>query len=146
MKTQTENYLLNYLSLIIVYIFLFFFLQSYLGNGRPLNLYTYIGIILLVFSIILFTVARIQLGGAFQASAEAIKLVKTGIYKKIRHPVYLFGAIFFLGMIFVMQRFLFLLIWLILIGFQIRRIRKEEKILTEKFGNEYLEYKKQTWF
>jgi len=46
----------------------------------------------------------------------------------------------------VMQRFLFLLIWLILIGFQIRRIRKEEKILTEKFGNEYLEYKKQTWF
>ena len=146
MKLQTRNYLFNYLSIILIYIFLFFFLRFYLETDRPLNIFSYIGILLLVPSIILFTIARIQLGGSFQVSAEANKLVKTGIYKKVRHPVYLFGILFFLGIIFVTQSFSLLIIWAILIVFQIKRINQEEKVLTEKFGNEYLAYKKQTWF
>jgi protein-S-isoprenylcysteine O-methyltransferase Ste14 len=146
MKVQTRNYLFNYLTLIVVFIFIFFLLRFYLERDRALNLYFYVGVLLLVPSVILFTIARIQLGSSFQASAEANKLVKTGIYKKIRHPVYLFGIIFLLGIIFITQIFPLLIIWAILIVFQIRRIYQEEKVLTEKFGNEYSEYKKQTWF
>ncbi len=146
MKLQTRNYLFNYLTIILIYIFLFLFLRFYLETDRPLNIFSYIGILLLVPSIILFTIARIQLGGSFQVSAEANKLVKTGIYKRVRHPVYLFGILFFLGIIFVTQSFFLLIIWAILIFFQIKRINQEEKVLTEKFGNEYLSYKKQTWF
>jgi protein-S-isoprenylcysteine O-methyltransferase Ste14 len=97
-------------------------------------------------SIILFTIARIQLGDAFQASAKANKLVKTGIYKKVRHPIYLFGIIFVLGIIFITQQFFLLIFLAVIILLQIKRIKKEEKVLAEKFGNEYLEYKKQTWF
>lgn len=146
MKLQTRNYLFNYLTIILVFIFLFFFLRFYLDTDRPLNIFSYIGILLLVPSIILFTIARIQLGDSFQVSAEANKLVKTGIYKKVRHPIYLFGIIFLLGIIFITKTFPFMIILAIVIVFQIKRINKEEKVLTEKFGNEYIEYKKQTWF
>jgi protein-S-isoprenylcysteine O-methyltransferase Ste14 len=38
------------------------------------------------------------------------------------------------------------IIWVAIILMQIRRIRNEEKVLAEKFGDEYLEYKKGTWF
>ena len=34
----------------------------------------------------------------------------------------------------------------VLIPLQIVRSRKEERVLTEKFGAEYLEYKRKTWF
>lgn len=146
MKLQTRNYLFNYLTLMVIIIFLFFFLRFYLFTDRPLKIFSYTGLLLLIPSIILFTVARIQLGGSFQVSAEANKLIKTGIYKKIRHPIYLFGGTFFLGIILITQMFPLIIILAIIIVFQIKRINQEEKVLTEKFGNEYLEYKKQTWF
>jgi protein-S-isoprenylcysteine O-methyltransferase Ste14 len=115
-------------------------------TDRPLNIFSYIGLFLLIPSIILLTIARIQLGGSFQASAKANKLVKTGIYKKVRHPIYLFGQTFFLGIILITQIFYLLIIWIALIILQIKRIKNEEKVLNEKFGDEYLEYKKHTWF
>jgi protein-S-isoprenylcysteine O-methyltransferase Ste14 len=146
MKSQTRNYVLNYLTLILVLIFLFFFLRLYLEPGRPLNIFTYAGIFLVIPSAVLFTVARIQLGSSFQVSAEAHRLVKTGLYKKTRHPVYLFGSIFLLGMIFITQTFPLVIIWIVIIVLQLNRIKKEEKVLVEKFGDEYAAYKKQTWF
>jgi protein-S-isoprenylcysteine O-methyltransferase Ste14 len=146
MKTKSKNYLFNYLTLMVALIFSFFFLWFYLDPGRQQNAFTYIGLFLMVPSIILFTIARIQLGASFQVSAEANKLVKTGIYKKVRHPIYLFGLLFLLGIILIAQMFPLILILAIIIALQIKRINNEEKVLTEKFGNEYLEYKKQTWF
>ena len=134
------------MTIIIFFIGLYIYFQYFLETVGTLNIFSYLGIVLLIPSIILFTIARIQLGDAFQASAKANKLVKTGIYKKVRHPIYLFGIIFFLGIIFITQMFFLLIFLAVLILLQINRIKKEEKVLTEKFGNEYLEYKKQTWF
>jgi protein-S-isoprenylcysteine O-methyltransferase Ste14 len=146
MKLQTRNILFNYLTILVVFVFLFFFLRYYFESGKPLNIFSYIGIFLLVPSVILFLVARIQLGASFQVSAQANKLVKTGIYKKLRHPIYLFGSLFILGMIFITQTFFLLIVLALIIVLQKRRMKQEEKVLTEKFGNEYSEYKKQTWF
>jgi len=105
MKLHTRNYLFNYLTIIPVFIFLFFSLRLYLGSDKPLNIFSHIGLLLLVPPIILFTIARIQLGGSFQVSAEANKLVKTGINKKIRHLVYLFGLLCLFGLIFITNVF-----------------------------------------
>ena len=146
MKTQTRNYLFNYLTLIITFVCLFYFFRYYKERNIPLNIYSYLGILIIIPSIILFTVARIQLGSSFQASAKANKLVTKGIYKKIRNPIYLFGQSFFLGLIFLTQMFYLFIIWVALIFIQRERIKKEEKVLMERFGDEYLEYKKQTWF
>ena len=90
--------------------------------------------------------ARVQLGSAFSAKAKATALVTTGIYSRIRNPIYVFGAVLLTGIILFSGKFWFLLLLLVLIPMQIYRSRKEEQVLTEKFGDTYLEYKQKTWF
>ena len=51
-----------------------------------------------------------------------------------------------LGIIIWTARPSLLLFLAILIPLQVMRSRKEERVLTEKFGTEYLEYKRKTWF
>jgi protein-S-isoprenylcysteine O-methyltransferase Ste14 len=106
----------------------------------------YLGLCLVIPSTILFAIARIQLGSSFQVSAEARRLVKTGIYKKLRHPIYLFGMLFLAGLILITKAFPLFLVLAILLVLQRNRIVKEEKVLAEKFGDEYKEYREQTWF
>jgi len=69
-----------------------------------------------------------------------------GLYSRIRNPVYFFGALMILGVIVWVSRPWMLLFYVVLIPVQVIRIRKEEKVLTEKFGEAYVEYKRKTWF
>jgi protein-S-isoprenylcysteine O-methyltransferase Ste14 len=95
---------------------------------------------------LLFVGARIELGRAFSVRAKATTLVTTGVYSRIRNPIYFFGAVFILGIIIWMERPWLLLIFAVLIPLQVVRSRKEARVLTEKFGPAYLDYKKKTWF
>ena len=52
----------------------------------------------------------------------------------------IFGAIVFAN------KPILLLVFVVLIPLQILRSRKEEQVLTEKFGDAYRDYKRQTWF
>jgi protein-S-isoprenylcysteine O-methyltransferase Ste14 len=97
-------------------------------------------------SFLLFVLARIQLGRAFGVRAKASTLVTTGLYSRIRNPIYVFGALLILGIIIWSERPWLLLFFAGLIPLQIYRSRKEEKVLTEKFGAAYLQYKQKTWF
>ena len=146
MKPQTRNYIFNYVTLVLVIGFLLFAAWHYLQRGEPMDFWSWTGLGLAAISVVLFAVARIQLGSSFQASAEANKLVTTGIYSKLRNPIYIFGLTFLLGMILLTKIFWLLLTLLVLIPMQLKRVRNEEKVLAEKFGEEYLEYRKGTWF
>ncbi len=141
-----KNYVLNYLTLILVYIAFFFVIINYFSTNSNANFFTYFGLILMIISLFFFTLARIKLGSSFQASAAAKKLIKDGIYKVIRHPIYFFGFTFILGFIIFIQKFYGLIFLIILFLLQMKRIKKEEQVLEEKFGEEYLDYKKHTWF
>ena len=141
-----KNKTYNYLTLIIVIVACITLIVQYFKTDSPINIYTYIGLLLMIPSLVFFIISRIQLGSSFQLSAKANKLVTDGIYNKIRHPVYFFGLIFILGVIIFIQLFYLLIIWCGLIFMQMRRIKNEEKILEEKFGEQYLKYKKDTWF
>jgi protein-S-isoprenylcysteine O-methyltransferase Ste14 len=44
------------------------------------------------------------------------------------------------------SRPIFLLVFLVIIPLQVYRARNEERVLREKFGDAYLEYKQKTWF
>jgi protein-S-isoprenylcysteine O-methyltransferase Ste14 len=90
--------------------------------------------------------ARLQLGASFSVRAKARKLVTTGIYSKIRNPIYVFSWIFLLGLLIVSRRWLLLIPLTVLIPVQIGRARKEQKVLEEAFGDEYVRYKAGTWF
>ncbi len=104
------------------------------------------GMAILIPSFILFVISRMQLGSAFSVEAKASALVTTGIYSRIRNPIYVFGSLMFLGVIVWAAKPIFLLIFLVIIPMQVLRARKEGRVLQEKFGDVYLEYKKKTWF
>lgn len=95
---------------------------------------------------VLLLIARVQLGRSFSVKAQARKLVTTGLYSRIRNPVYVFSGIFLGGLAVAIGRPLLLLFLLALIPVQLIRARKEERVLTEAFGEEYLSYKARTWF
>jgi|HubBroStandDraft_1064217.scaffolds.fasta_scaffold51757_2 protein-S-isoprenylcysteine O-methyltransferase Ste14 len=104
------------------------------------------GIAIAVPAFIIFSVARMQLGRSFSVEARATELVTTGIYSRIRNPIYFFGATMILGFIIWTGRPILLLVYVVLIPLQIARARKEALVLEAKFGDAYMEYKKKTWF
>ena len=105
-----------------------------------------IGAVLIVLTLPLFVLARLQLGAAFSVQAEAKSLITTGLYSRFRNPIYLFGGLTLIGFS------LFRSVWgpavviAVMVPLQAYRIRKEERVLLEAFGDEYERYKQQTWF
>jgi protein-S-isoprenylcysteine O-methyltransferase Ste14 len=97
-------------------------------------------------ALVLWAIARFQLGKSFSIQPKAKELVTHGIYSKIRNPIYLFGMLLIVGFILYIQRPIFLLVLVVLIPMQWLRIKKEEKVLQEKFGEAYVDYKRKTWF
>jgi protein-S-isoprenylcysteine O-methyltransferase Ste14 len=104
------------------------------------------GICLLGVGYVLWSVARFQLGSSFAITAQARQLVTHGIYSRIRNPIYVFGSCVIIGMILVLGRPVWLLIFVLVIPLQLWRARKEAQVLEEKFGEEYRRYRASTWF
>jgi protein-S-isoprenylcysteine O-methyltransferase Ste14 len=78
--------------------------------------------------------------------AKASTLVTTGLYSKIRNPIYVSGALALVGMAIVLGNWVLLVLAALLAPVQIYRAQKEEAVLAEAFGEEYARWKAQTWF
>jgi protein-S-isoprenylcysteine O-methyltransferase Ste14 len=105
-----------------------------------------VALLLTVGGIAAVAVARYQLGNSFTLSPQARALVTHGIYAKTRNPVYIFSAIALAGLFLYMDRPIYLWSLLILVPLQFIRARIEARVLEEKFGDTYRQYKSQTWF
>lgn len=104
------------------------------------------GLCLLIFGFVLWTVARFQLGNSFTVTAQARQLVATGIYSKIRNPIYVFGSCVLAGTILVIARPVWLLVFVVIIPLQIWRAGKEAAVLEAAFSEQYRAYRASTWF
>jgi protein-S-isoprenylcysteine O-methyltransferase Ste14 len=105
-----------------------------------------LGLLLLILGFVLWTVARFQLGSSLTVTPQARKLVNRGLYSKIRNPIYVFGSCFLVGLILIIARPIWLLVFAIIIPLQIWRAGKEAKVLEASFGDEYRKYRAGTWF
>ena len=104
------------------------------------------GAFLTVFGYVLVITARVQLGTSFSVRPEARELVTHGLYSRIRNPMYVFLDVLLFGLVLVLRIYW---LFLILAGLAISQglqARREAKLLQEKFGQAYLDYRKQTWF
>jgi protein-S-isoprenylcysteine O-methyltransferase Ste14 len=72
------------------------------------------------------------------------KVVKTGIYKYIRHPQYAGFILLTAGMILEWATLPMLTMWPFVILLYYRLAKKEEKDMVEEFGEEYIMYMKKT--
>lgn len=73
------------------------------------------------------------------------RLVKNGLYKYVRHPIYLGALLSAIAIPIYATSLLGFLFALAAIPLFNYRIGVEEKMLIEEFGDEYLEYTKATW-
>ena len=121
-------------------------LAAYAMRGMPMTAPRIVGLVIAVPSFVLLAIARLQLGRAFSIQAKATTLVTGGLYSRIRSPIDVFGALTIAGICIFFQKFWLLLVFVVLIPMQVSRGRKEARALEEKFGEEYREYRKQTWF
>jgi len=112
----------------------------------PLTYLNMAGLTLMIPGMALWVTARLQLGDSFSVRAQARKLVTHGLYSKIRNPVYVFGAMAISGLALSIGRPIFLLGLLLIVPLQINRASTESKVLEEKFGEAYREYRRKTWF
>ena len=106
----------------------------------------WIGAAISVPAFALWMLARQQIGASFAVRAEAKKLVTHGLYSKIRHPIYIFGGLAFLGEFLALGWYIWIMVFLLINFSQYLRVRREEQVLSEAFGDEYRVYKARTWF
>ncbi|MGA2418877.1 MAG: isoprenylcysteine carboxylmethyltransferase family protein [Candidatus Acidiferrum sp.] len=104
------------------------------------------GLLVVLASGAALTIARLQLGNSFSIRPEAHELVVTGIYSRVRNPVYVFGVLLLAGLLLYLDRPKYSWLLLILIPMQVLRARAESRVLEERFGDAYRQYKSRTWF
>jgi|HubBroStandDraft_1064217.scaffolds.fasta_scaffold339098_1 protein-S-isoprenylcysteine O-methyltransferase Ste14 len=113
---------------------------------QPMTPMRVAGACLMILGLALWLVAQFQLGDSFSVQPKARQLVTHGIYSRIRNPIYVFSTILLAGVVLFTSKPGYLVIVLAIVVVQIFRARAEARVLEEKFGDEYREYRRKTWF
>ena len=140
-KSRSGMRFFRYMDAVIIVAF-----TAFVISRRDYGVRFWIGMAIAAIGISLWGLARIQLGASFSVTAQARRLVTTGLYAKFRNPVYLFGGIGYLGLFIALGNWIALALFAVLYSYQIPRIKKEQKVLEATFGEQYRRYKANTWF
>lgn len=106
-----------------------------------------LGLLVVLAGFSIRNIARKTLGNYFLNGINSLrkhKLVKHGVYRYIRHPLYLGAILLNLGIILLFSSLLGFLVMMGYIPCVLYRIQIEEKMLVERFGKEYRDYMKKT--
>ncbi len=148
-KNLTPNFRLV-LNILIPSSYLFIVTVTYFGPknfGFGFQVIVTPALLIGFFGLILWIISMINLGSSFAVLPGSKRLVRTGVYKYIRHPMYCGINITLGGLIVASGSYIGVCVYLILaIPLNIVRSRWEEKALLEEFGDSYIEYKESTWF
>lgn len=112
------------------------------------SFYVLVGSGILIVGVVIRWSAILALGRFFSvdvAMQKEHRIIRSGLYRWIRHPAYTGLLLCFLGVGIAFGNWLSLLLVMVPItAVLIVRIRSEEAALVEEFGAEYAEYKRQT--
>jgi len=130
--------------ILLVVVALFLFVPGL--KERPWTASRIAGAIVAVLGYILVVTAWLQLGKSFSIGPQAKELVTAGLYSRIRNPMYVFLDVMLIGLAVALHMYSLLAVVVVLFVAQSKRGRQEAAVLKEKFGQAYLDYRKQTWF
>ena len=144
--SRTENILLILLTLVALVLPLIYSVTPWL-NFANYRLPVWLGaggLLLLVFSLFVFWRAHFDLKANWSPSLEMRadhSLVTDGIYRLVRHPMYLSQLLWALAQVLILQNWLAgALNLLFFILFYFLRSRAEEKMMLDRFGDRYRTY------
>lgn len=86
--------------------------------------------------------ARNGLKTVFGGERTTPGVITTGVFRIVRHPIYLGALLFYLGSILITLSVASAALWIVIVIFYILISRYEERLLEEEFGEDYLNYKK----
>ncbi|MHA2136057.1 MAG: methyltransferase [Candidatus Thorarchaeota archaeon] len=72
------------------------------------------------------------------------QLITTGPYKRVRHPIYSSAILFLASLVLVSDNWLFFVVLLLIIPGLYIRMKREEEMMINEFGDEYRSYMKRT--
>ncbi|CDM91329.1 methyltransferase family protein [Xenorhabdus bovienii] len=124
-------------------------LLLYFSAGRAvMYLHLLLSTVLILIGSGMRTLSKITLGIYFSHTLRIInnhKLINHGVFRLIRHPAYSGTIIIMSGFGFFVSISMGLVCFFIFFILSMRRIESEENMMMEKFGSEYLDYRKNTW-
>lgn len=106
-----------------------------------------IGVSIIIFGSVIWLIGKNALGNNFTKSVHPKGLVTSGIYSKIRHPMYFGGMMIYIGMGLLLKSWIGLALTIILvIPMLLLFAKKEDKLLLEKYKEKYSAYRTKTIF
>lgn len=110
---------------------------TFLNDIVPNIIRAPLGILLLILSAYL---AITTLSIVFGEIRKVPVVIRKGAYQYCRHPMYFSEIILYLGLIIISISLAAVLIWIVAIIFLYYLCRHEEKLLLQRFGDEYSRY------
>ena len=124
------------------------FIAGFVLSGHTNHFWVGFGLPLILFGLIIRWIAILQLGSSFTVDVavnNSSKLKTDGIYERIRHPSYSGMLLVVLGFASIMSSIYSFLVLVIPVFVAIvYRIKVEENLLRNEFGESYLKYSKDT--
>jgi protein-S-isoprenylcysteine O-methyltransferase Ste14 len=96
-----------------------------------------VGAVVLVVSVYFMNASHKDL---FDTQEEG--LATKGVFGRVRHPMYLGTHLFYLGLAIITFSIISIILWMIIFAFYNTLANYEEIKLEERFGNQFLEYRK----
>lgn len=156
-KEKSSSKIFNILIFVLILSAPLFLIGAYFENALFISSFfplwdniivSYIGFFLYMSGGLFSIIARTQLGRFGTAeliTEEDHQLFTQGAYRHVRNPMYAGSLIAIVGFGLIFRSLIVLFIIFVLYFFGLRmRILEEERVLKEKFGEEYEEYKKRT--
>ncbi len=136
-------------SMVILFYGILDFVSFQISRAYPCEPYIMmVGFVLFLIAILLRCLGLQTLGTYFNlrvALYEEHQLITTGIYSKLRHPLYLAALLTVVAFACIFSSYgALLLVLLLVVPAILYRIRIEEEFLSENFKTEYQDYMKQT--
>jgi len=146
--SMTENLLLGLLTMVMLVIPLIYSVTDWLdfANYNLPGWWGWAGVLLLAGSLLVFARAHTDLKNNWSPTLEIHSghtLVTNGIYRFIRHPMYASQLLWALAQILLLQNWLAGPLHLVFfVPFYLLRVRAEEKMMLDTFGEPYRLYAK----
>jgi isoprenylcysteine carboxyl methyltransferase (ICMT) family protein YpbQ len=114
------------------------------------GLLPWLGLILAFYGSVRAASGRIHLDGYWGVNvyeyAANHKIIETGPYKKVRHPIYQGQTLLVLGTALISGSIIFYIFFALTFALNIRRAWIEEEELHDIFGDQFRQYKRNTYF
>ena len=115
----------------------FFHYSNFISKYTPFFVRIPLATIILIISGYL---AKNGLNIVFGEVREKSCVIRKGVFGIVRHPIYLGVILFYLGLLTFSFSIIAAIIWIIIIAFYHFLAKHEERLLSEKYGENYVKY------